>query len=154
VEDTIEFFRSISGLEAGLRTRAAEMSALLRADHTAFVLVSSPRAEAIDEAGFLATALHEGGFRLGGVVVNLVHPMPPTLHLADDALEAIEATAGPLAAQIAYHRELTALAEGERREIESLIALADGAPVCEVPLLDHDVHDVDALIELGGVLVD
>jgi hypothetical protein len=84
-------------------------------------------------------------------VVNLVHPLPPALHLDDDTLDGIT---GPLAEQIAYHRELTALAEGERAELESLIALAGGAPVCEVPLLDHDVHDVDALIELGGVLVD
>jgi len=151
VEETIEFFRSISGLEAGLRTRAADMSALLRADHTAFVLVSSPRAEAIDEARFLATALHDGGFRLGGVVVNLVHPLPASLHLPDDELDAIT---GPLAEQIAYHRELTALALAERDELETLVALAEGAPVCEVPLLDHDVHDVAALIELGGILVD
>jgi len=151
VEETIEFFRSTSGLEAGLRTRAADMSALLRADHTAFVLVSSPRAEAIDEARFLATALHDGGFRLGGVVVNLVHPLPASLHLPDNELDAIT---GPLAEQITYHRELTALAMAERDELETLVALAEGAPVCEVPLLDHDVHDVAALIELGGILVD
>ena len=151
VEETIEFFRSISGLEAGLRARAAEMSALLRADHTAFVLVSSPRAEAIDEARFLATALHDGGFRLGGVVANLVHPLPASLRLSDAELDGVT---GPLADQIAYHRELTALALAERDELETLVALAGGAPVCEVPLLDHDVHDVAALIELSGVLVD
>lgn len=150
VEDTIEFFRAISGLEAGLRQRAAEMAALLRADHTAFVLVSSPRAEAIDEASFLAGALHEGGFRLGGVVVNLVHPLPPALHLDPAAIAALE---GPLADQVAYHLELTALAEAERREMEQLEELADGAPVVDVPLLDHDVHDVAALVELGAVLV-
>jgi anion-transporting ArsA/GET3 family ATPase len=150
VEDTIEFFRAISGLEAGLRQRAAEMSALLRADHTAFVLVSSPRAEAIDEAGFLAEALHEGGFRLGGVVVNLVHPLPPALHLGTDELDALT---GPLAEQVAYHRELTELALAERREMETLEELAEGAPVLDVPLLDHDVHDLEALVELGTVLV-
>jgi anion-transporting ArsA/GET3 family ATPase len=151
VEDTIEFFRSISGLEDGLRTRAAEMAALLRAEHTAFVLVSSPRAEAIDEARFLATALDEGGFRLGGVVANLVHPVPAALHLSDDLLDSVE---GPLAAQIAYHRELTELATAERAELDGLVEVARGAPVCEVPLLDHDVHDVEALVELGRVLVD
>ncbi len=150
VEDTIEFFRAISGLEAGLRQRAAEMSALLRADHTAFVLVSSPRAEAIDEAGYLAEALHEGGFRLGGVVVNLVHPLPPALHLDP---EVIDGLTGPLADQVAYHRELTELALAERREMETLEELADGAPVRDVPLLEHDVHDLDALVELGAVIV-
>ena len=132
VEDTIDFFRSISGLEAGLRQRAAEMSALLRADHTAFVLVSSPRAEAIDEASFLADALHEGGYRLGGVVVNLVHPLPPALH--PDELSGLDALDGPLAEQVAYHRELAAVAEAERREMATLAELARGAPVRDVPL--------------------
>jgi anion-transporting ArsA/GET3 family ATPase len=150
VEDTIEFFRSFSGLEAGLRARAAEMSALLRADETAFVLVSSPRAEAIDEATFLATALHDGGFRLGGVVVNLIHPLPPAIDAGDERWADLS---GPLAMQMAYHHELTELAEAERRELETLVALADGAPVREVPLLDHDVHDVDALVELGEMIV-
>jgi anion-transporting ArsA/GET3 family ATPase len=148
VQDTIEFFRSLSVLEGGLRTRAAEMSAALRDDRTAFVLVSSPRAEAIDEATFLAQALHDGGFRLGAIVVNLVHPLPPPL-AGDFDLDQLD---GPLAEQVAYHRELTALATAERVELASLLALADGAPVREVPLLDHDVHDVDALAELGQLI--
>ncbi len=148
VQDTIEFFRSLSALEAGLRTRAAEMSAALRDERTAFVLVSSPRAEAIDEATYLADALHEGGYRLGAIVVNLVHPLPPPLSAELDTAS----VDGPLAEQLAYHRELTDLAMAERAELASLVALADGAPVREVPLLDHDVHDVDALVELGRII--
>jgi anion-transporting ArsA/GET3 family ATPase len=152
VEDTIEFFRSLSGMEDGLRTRAAEMAAELRADSTAFVLVSSPRAEAIDEASYLAIALHAGGFHLGGVVVNLLHPLPPPL-----SAELVEAyhdgdLDGPLAEQVAYHLELDALAAAERTELTALVALAGDATVCTVPLLDHDVHDLDALGELGALL--
>jgi anion-transporting ArsA/GET3 family ATPase len=151
VQDTIEFFRSLSVLEGGLRTRAAEMSAALRDERTAFVLVSSPRAEAIDEATFLTHALHDGGFRLGAIVVNLVHPMPPELGADLTAID-LDQVDGPLAEQLAYHRELTELAAAERVELASLLALADGAPVREVPLLDHDVHDVDALAELGQLI--
>jgi anion-transporting ArsA/GET3 family ATPase len=55
------------------------VSALLRADGTAFVVVTSPRAEAIDESSFLLAGLADGGFPVGGVVVNLVHPMPDEL---------------------------------------------------------------------------
>lgn len=148
VEDTLQFFRSLSGMEAGLRQRAAEMSALLRHERTAFVLVSSPRAEAVDEAGFLATALHEGGFRLGGVVANMVHPLPPALPASFDA----DAVTGPLADHIAYHHDLRALALAERDELEGLRLLAQGAAMCEVPLLDHDVHDVPALVELAALM--
>lgn len=152
VQDTIEFFRSLAVLEGGLRTRAAEMSAALRDERTAFVLVSSPRAEAIDEATFLAHALHDGRYRLGAIVVNMVHPLPAPISdtlLADAAAGRLD---GPLADQVAYHHELTELATAERVELAELLALAGGAPVREVPLLDHDVHDVDALSELGQLI--
>jgi anion-transporting ArsA/GET3 family ATPase len=148
VEDTLQFFRSLSGMEAGLRQRAAEMSTLLRDERTAFVLVSSPRAEAVDEAGFLATALHDGGFHLGGVVANMVHPLPPALPASFDTT----GVTGPLADHIAYHHDLRTLALAERDELEGLRLLARGAPLCEVPLLDHDVHDVPALIELAALM--
>ena len=153
VEEIIEFFRSLSGMEAGLRTRAAEMSALLRDEQTAFVLVSSPRAEAIDEASFLAEALSEGSYHLGGVVVNMVHPQPPPLSAALAESFADGTLEGPLAEQVGYHAELTALAEAERVEMRALVALAGDAAVRAVPLLDHDVHDLAALHELGALLV-
>jgi anion-transporting ArsA/GET3 family ATPase len=149
VEDTIEFFRSLAGMEAGLRERAAEMSILLRDERTAFVLVSSPRSEAIDEAAFLAQAIRDGNYRLAAVVVNLIHPLPPPLSF-DDTVPPDAAT--PLAAQIAFHRELHALAVAERAELQSLVDLAGQSVVREIPLLDHDVHDVHALVELGGLL--
>ena len=154
VEDTVEFFRAISGMEAGLRTRAAEVGELLRSDRTAFVLVSSPRAEAIDEAAFLAAALAEGSFPLGAVVVNLVHPLPDALsvELSDTCTWPIDESEGALAEQLAYHHELRDIALAERLEIESLVAVAGDAVVVEVPLLEHDVHDIDALTEVGVLL--
>ncbi|RLE17729.1 MAG: ArsA family ATPase, partial [Actinobacteria bacterium] len=50
VEDTVEFFRSLANIEPGLRKRAEEVSVLLRDDVSSFVVVSSPRAEAIAES--------------------------------------------------------------------------------------------------------
>ena len=149
VQETIEFFRSLSGMEAGLRQRAAEMSALLRDRRTAFVLVSSPRAEAIDEAGFLVTALREGGFQLGSIVANMVHPLPAELPASFD----VAAVTGPLADHLAYHAALRQLALDEREELADLRALADGVPLTEVTLRDRDVHDVAALAELADSLV-
>jgi anion-transporting ArsA/GET3 family ATPase len=148
VEDTIEFFRSIAGMEAGLRERAAEVRTLLHAEQTAFVLVSSPRAEAIDEATFLAGALERGGFALSALVVNMVHPLPAELSTELDAAN----PEGPLAQQVSYHRELRTLALGERREIEALVAAAGDVTIARVPLLDHDVHDIAALAEVSVLL--
>lgn len=147
VEDTIEFFRSLSGMEQGLRQRAAEAAVLLRARTTSFVLVSSPRAEAVGESLHLANAILDGGFRLDGVVINLVHPMPAPLVGLDDVAP------GPLADQVDYHRELTALAESERVEMAELLHLADGVAVAEVPLLEVDVHDVEGLTRLADLII-
>lgn len=148
VEDTIEFFRSLSGMEAGLRQRAAETATILRSDGTAFVLVSSPRAEAIDEAAHLAGALRDGGFPLASMVINLVHPTP--LPLGVEAPPGL--LPGPLADQFAFHRELTALAIDEAREMKTLRALAGEVPLIEVPLLD-DVQDLRGLAVLGQALL-
>jgi anion-transporting ArsA/GET3 family ATPase len=151
VQDTVEFFRSISALEAGLRRRASEVAELLRDDATSFVLVSSPRAEALDEAAFLLDALRERRFPLGAVVVNLVHPLPPTLE-PFDVLSRLDA--GPLADQVAQHRSLTQLALAERAELAVLAEGAGDAPVVRVPLLSHDVHDLDGLAEVAALLAD
>jgi anion-transporting ArsA/GET3 family ATPase len=147
VEDIIEFFRSLSGMEAGLRQRAAEAATLLRASTTAFVLVSSPRAEAIDEAVHLAGALRDGGYSLKSIVINLVYPTPVAL---GDELP--EVGPGPLADQVAFHRELSALAADEATEMQRLRDLADGAALVEVPLID-DVHDLAGLTTLGAHLL-
>ena len=148
VEDTVGFFRSIAGMEVGLRERAAEVAALLRSDKAAFVLVTSPRAEAIDESIFMAEALRDGGFNLSSVVVNLVHPLPE--ELSTTLVE--RQVHGPLAQQIAYHQELRSLALAERDEITSLVTVAGEVVVVQVPLLDHDVHDVAALTEVASLL--
>lgn len=149
VEDTVEFFRSMSGIEDGLRQRAVEVSALLRRAGTSFVLVSSPRAEAIDEARHMSEALHLGGYPLSAVVANLVHPMPAACELEPSV--APEGSA--LRDQIEHHLELLALATAERDELRGLWAAADDSVVVrEVPLLDHDVHALDTLAEVADVL--
>ncbi len=147
VEDTIEFFRSLSNIEGGLRRRAEEVSALLHSDAASFVVVCSPRAEAVREAEHLVDALHDGGYPFGGVVVNLIHPLPEPLSEADRAaLDDLDP--GPLADHVEFHRALTELAEAERDELRALRKLAVDAPFVELPLLDVDIHDVEGL---GGL---
>jgi anion-transporting ArsA/GET3 family ATPase len=154
VEDTIEFFRLLSGLEDGLRARAKAVSAMLREPTTAFVLVSSPRAEAIDEAVHLRDALRAERYPLGATIANMVHPMPPDCDLDDATVPSDSA----LADQLDYHRELTALATAERVELGALWPTTtspegDGPIRIEIPLLDRDVHGLDTLTELADLLV-
>ena len=140
-------------MEAGLRRRADEVSALLRADRTQFVVVTSPRSEAIDEARFLLDGLRDGSFPLGGVVVNLVHPRPPTIDAIDGDLDPDVLGDGPFSDQLIHHRDLTRLADDERAELEPFVADAAPAAVRELPLLDEDVHDLVGLAVLAELLV-
>lgn len=152
VEDTIEFFRSLGTIEGGLRQRSGEVSELLRAEATNFVVVTSPRAEAIGEAEHLLRGLDRGDFPFGGVVVNLVHPLPEPLAAADErVLGALDE--GPLVDHVDFHHSLSELAVAEREEIEALGELVDPSSIVEVPLLDVDVHDVDGLAVLASSLV-
>jgi anion-transporting ArsA/GET3 family ATPase len=152
VEDTIGFFRSLANIEGGLRKRAKEVSALLRDENTAFIVVSSPRSEAVGEAEHLVEALHDKGFPFSGLVVNLIHPAPEPLSSDDKQLLA-DIGEGPLADHVAWHRVLSDLAAAERAELIDLEALAGDTPVVELPLLDVDIHDIPGLIDLSKRLV-
>jgi anion-transporting ArsA/GET3 family ATPase len=152
VEDTVEFFRSLSNIEPGLRKRAGEVSQLLRSDHATFVVVSSPRAEAINEAEHLVDALRVGDFGFGGVVVNLIHPLPDALPDGErDALDGLPP--GPLADHVRWHHDLRTLALAERDELAALRELAGDVPVVELALRNVDVHDVAGLVGLAASLV-
>ncbi len=77
--DSVAFFQAFSGMEAGFRERATEVTALIRAPETSFVVVSSPHHDTIDEAVWFAEQLVDQG--VGGegtgadlVVVNRMHP--------------------------------------------------------------------------------
>lgn len=154
VEDTIRFFRSLANIEGGLRRRAQEVSTLLRSDGTTFVVVSSPRREAVDEAEHLLHAVADRKFALGGVVINLVHPLPPPLpdEVAAELTTAIGDDAGALRDHLDWYGELSALAASERREMERLVRLAGDAPRVELPILDVDVHDLNGLDTLSARL--
>ena len=151
VEDTVEFFRSLANIEPGLRRRAEEVSELLRSETATFVVVSSPRAEAIGEAEHLIGALRDGKFPFAGVVVNLIHPMPDALTPADRAALA-DIGDGPLGDLIDWHDELTALATAERNELAALADLAEDVVVVELALMPVDVHDVEGLVGLARQL--
>jgi anion-transporting ArsA/GET3 family ATPase len=148
VEDTIEFFRSLSAIEPGLRRRAGDVSTLLRSDTAHFVVVTSPRAEAVAESTHLVEALRERQFNFSGLVVNLVHPLPLELP-PEDAERLRRLDDGPLADHVAWHDELTALAHGERAQLAGIVTLAADGTLVELPLLDVDVHDLDGLGELA-----
>ena len=77
LEDLSTFFASFAGMTEGFRERAERVNALLADSRSAFVLVTSPRADAVEEAGWFHHRLLDAGLPFAGVVANRVRPAAP-----------------------------------------------------------------------------
>ena len=147
VQDAITFFQAFEGMEEGFRVRADHMRDLLGRPSTSFVLVTAPRDDTVEEAGWFADRLAESGLSVDGLVVNRVYPhfaATPALvpAPADTALAVLEANL----------RGFQALNAREEATFAELVRRLAPAPVVRVPLLDVDVHDVDGLRAIAGHL--
>jgi anion-transporting ArsA/GET3 family ATPase len=163
IEDVVAFFRAFEGMEDGFRERARVVGELLTDPSTAFVLVSSPRRDAMQEAEFFAERLAEAGQTVEALVVNRVHPTfgeeaPAGLRAASEALRRAGNGAEPaerLAAlydNLADFRDIAIL---EREHIDAMRnRVGDAAALAYVAYLAHDVHDFATLREVGEQLFD
>lgn len=71
-----DFFSNMGELFDGFEERVARVTALLRAEDTAFVLVAGPDEQVLGQAEYLHKAMAEKEMPLRGVVMNRVHEMP------------------------------------------------------------------------------
>jgi hypothetical protein len=127
-------------MSEGFRARAERVMELLGSDAATFVLVASPRSDAIDEAIFFHQRLRERDMPFGGAVVNRFHDVSGGTMELEPLLGA--SLAAKVEANFADHR---ALAERDRANLARLTGELGGAPLVVVPELDGDVHDVDGL---------
>ncbi|MDQ1512033.1 MAG: hypothetical protein QOG50_3877 [Actinomycetota bacterium] len=166
IDDVVAFFRAFEGMEAGFRTRALAVEELLAAPDTAFVLVTSPRRDALEEAQYFAHQLEEGGQLIDALIVNRVHPM-----FGDEAPAGLRAAAAelrnprsdqpadrPAAERLALRYENLAdfrdVAEIEREHLRDVHERIGSTSISYVPYLSRDVYDFAALREIGGFLFD
>lgn len=157
VADAIAFFTAFEGMDEGFKDRAARVEELLHGEDCAFVLVASPRADAVREAVYFADRLAEGGLSIRGLIVNRMHPL---LSPGDDVdteiaeLRAeLDATRGEaLADQLDFLSELRALSRAEADQLASLTGRIEEAPVSRVPMLPFEVHDLDTLYAFADEL--
>jgi anion-transporting ArsA/GET3 family ATPase len=163
IEDVVAFFRAFEGMEDGFRERAQVVGDLLVDPTTAFVLVSSPRRDAMEEATFFAERLAEAGQSVQALIVNRVHPAfgdesPAGLRAAAAALRA-DGGAGAAAARLATLYDNLAdfrdIAILEREHLEEMRERVGGhTALAYIPYLAHDVHDFETLHEVGRLLFD
>ncbi|MCU1366431.1 MAG: putative anion transporting ATPase [Ilumatobacteraceae bacterium] len=171
LQDIAEFFVLFQTMEKGFVARAREVELLLADPRTSFLIVSTLEAAPAHEASFLAAALAERHLPLGGIVLN--RAMPPVLRepsvakaasklgdaaansgLADDLgakLDAEPDVVRGILGEIAgrFHDiAMVATREAERRaELQRLAPFTSTAPA-----LDHDIHNLASLLELGNLL--
>ncbi len=150
LEDLSGFFRSFGDMAGGFRERAVGVNQLLADSRTAFVLVTSPRVDAIDEAVFFHRRLLDAGLPFAGVVANRVHPgvgdEDPSAELEQLVGSAL---AGKVLATLADERRLAAR---DRANLDDLRGRLRRRPMIEVPYLDDDVHDLEGLQRMDEYL--
>jgi len=165
IDDVVAFFRAFEGMEEGFRNRAASVLALLADPSSSFLVVSSPRRDAVEEAAYFAERLAESDIPVEGLIVNRVHPA-----FGDERVEGLRARAETLAAKrsesvraagdgaVSARRlaelytnlaDFRQVAECERHHVAGVKARAGRAAVAFVPYLSRDVYDFDALAEVG-----
>jgi anion-transporting ArsA/GET3 family ATPase len=161
LDDIVAFFRAFEGMEPGFRERASSVAALLHSPTTGFVLITSPRRDAVDEAEYFAERLREAELSVAALVVNRVHPDfgvdAPVAGLRARA-EALDRTGSSAAMRLAERyanlAEYAALGRRERRQLGEVGARIGASTVAYVPSLAHDVIDFDALTAVGELLLD
>ena len=150
LEDLSGFFRSFGDMASGFRERADGVSKLLSHSRTAFVLVTSPRTDAIDEAAFFHRRLLDAGLPFAGAVANRVHP---DVREEDVSAELEELVGDDLARKVldtlADERRL---ADRDRTNLAELRRRLRRRPLIEVPYLDDDIHDLDGLRRMDEYL--
>lgn len=149
MNDLSVFFTALSTVLDGFRERASGVKALLADGATAFLIVTSPERDPVEEAIFFGGKLREAGMPFGGLVVNRVHPLAADGdEEVDEAVIAAELGGdAALARKVARTlREFRVLAHRDARAVERLRSeVGDEDPII-VPHLDGDVHDVDGLV--------
>ena len=149
MNDLSVFFTALSTVLDGFRERAAGVKALLADGATAFMIVTSPEREPVEEAIYFGGKLREAGMPFGGLIVNRVHP------LAEDGDEEVDeaAIAAELGGDVALARkvartlrEFRVLAHRDSESVARLTRELDEPDPILVPHLDGDVHDVDGLV--------
>jgi anion-transporting ArsA/GET3 family ATPase len=152
IDDAMTFFRAFDGMEQGFRERAERVLDLLSDDRTAFILVTAPRRDIVDEATYFATKLGEAHIPVRALVVNRMHPS--FTDATPDSLRAREATfaGSDLGGLYENLADFVTVSSNEEAHLAGLAASVAPAPVIRVPFLRSDVHDLESLATIAGYL--
>ena len=147
------FVAAFDTLFGGFRARAEQTYALLEDRRTRFVVVASPEQDALREAAFFVDRLAEDSMPLAGLVVNRTAHVPVPELSADEASAAAAKLQGKVSAGLLRLQAERARAwAAQRRLVQRFSAAHPQVPLTTVRALATDVHDLDGLREVGGLL--
>jgi anion-transporting ArsA/GET3 family ATPase len=154
LDDLGAFLLDIRQVLGGLLTRAREVETMLKQSDVGFVLVMTPETVAVDEALSFAGRLRATGAPLCCCVANrtLSDVGSPSADAIGQGLAVLTGrqdltvdkadTLSKLARLASY---LDIIARGQRRELERLARACPGLDITTVPLLAHDVSNIESL---------
>jgi anion-transporting ArsA/GET3 family ATPase len=143
VDDAVTFFQAFAGMQEGFAERAGAVQRLLVDPATAYVLVTTPAADALEEASWFTTHLRARGVVPTAAVVNRCHPR---MAGSDPATwPAVDGVAGD---QLAVLAALERAATHDHEMVAAIRALSGGAAVGAVALAPTPARDV---VGLAGV---
>jgi anion-transporting ArsA/GET3 family ATPase len=154
ITDLSVFFGLLGDMTNDFSQRAAQVAQLLRADTTAFVLVTSAAREAVDEAIWFGERLASDGLPFAGVIVNRVHHDLLGDREPRELSAALARTLTPsLAGRVADNfRDYHVLATRDDQNLSRLATRLDSRRLLLVPQLDDDVHDIEGLARIHQYL--
>jgi anion-transporting ArsA/GET3 family ATPase len=160
LRDLSEFFGAFGQMAGGFNERAARVRELLTSETTTFLLVTSPRSDAIQEAAFFRRRLERDRMPLGGAVANRVRDMSLARMASDSKADVaraeceLSATLDPeLSRRVALSAQsLATLAEHDRLSLEELRSDLGDRPLLVVPELEQGVNDLAGLAQVHAHL--
>ncbi len=136
----------------GFRQRADHTYALLRDPATAFLVVASPERDALREAGYFIDRLAADDMPLAGLVVNRMSGVDAPTLTAAAAAEATPNASPTTASLLRLHNEIACTATRQESLVRRFLDAHPGVPVTTVPAAAQDIHDIDALRDVGASL--
>ena len=163
LNDLSTFVSALESMFGGFRERAQQTYELLKKPGTAFVVVAAPEPDALREASYFVERLSTESMPLAGVIVNRTRVTSPVTgakpltaarsEAAADALAETDDAATALAvAALRVHAEVAGAAEHDARMTRRFSSAHPAVPLVAVPALPVDVHDLDGLATIGGLL--
>ncbi len=140
LDDVVDFFAAFEGMDEGFRTRAADVSELLASARTGYVLVTTPRVEAVEATRWIHDGLNQ-------------RSMTPALLIANRAMPQELANPGrmPAVATSAIDRNLEQLSQMASDEKEMIAELAARLELDRVVTIDDQAEPIGDLTGLSVV---